>query len=124
MANGSGGAQQTDQNFRWYIVHTYSGFEERVKDGLRQRADALGMGEDFGEIRIPTETVVEFKGGGFGHANQMQAVMLVLCGVYMVLAIRSFIAARKSREAEEAAGAGQPTDIKDAPSDGIDTPDD
>ena len=48
---------------KWYIVHTYSGFEERVKETLRQRAEALGMGEAFGEIRIPTETVVEYKGG-------------------------------------------------------------
>lgn len=48
---------------KWYIVHTYSGFEERVKETLRQRADALGMGDAFGEIRIPTETIVELKGG-------------------------------------------------------------
>jgi len=48
---------------KWYIVHTYSGFEDRVKQTLRQRADALGMGESFGDIRIPTETIVEFKGG-------------------------------------------------------------
>ena len=48
---------------KWYIVHTYSGFEERVKETLRQRAEALGMGEAFGDIRIPTETVVEYKGG-------------------------------------------------------------
>src|SRR5579885_1754380 len=48
---------------KWYIVHTYSGFEERVKETLRQRAEALGMGGAFGEIRIPTETVVEYKGG-------------------------------------------------------------
>ncbi len=47
----------------WYIVHTYSGFEERVAETLRQRADALEMGESFGEIRIPTETIVELKGG-------------------------------------------------------------
>ena len=47
----------------WYIVHTYSGFEERVKETLRQRADALGMGHAIGEIRIPMETVVESKGG-------------------------------------------------------------
>jgi transcriptional antiterminator NusG len=50
-------------NKKWYIVHTYSGFEERVKETLRQRADALAMGDAFGEIRIPTETVVEYKGG-------------------------------------------------------------
>ncbi len=48
---------------QWYIVHTYSGFEERVAETLRQRADALGMAEAFGEIRIPTETIVELKGG-------------------------------------------------------------
>lgn len=48
---------------QWYIVHTYSGFEERVAETLRQRADALGMAEQFGEIRIPTETIVELKGG-------------------------------------------------------------
>jgi transcriptional antiterminator NusG len=48
---------------QWYIVHTYSGFEERVKETLRQRAEAMGMGEAFGEVRIPTETVVEYKDG-------------------------------------------------------------
>jgi transcription termination/antitermination protein NusG len=52
-----------DTEFRWYIIHTYSGFEDRVQETLRQRAEALGMSGDFGEIRIPTETVVELKGG-------------------------------------------------------------
>lgn len=47
----------------WYIVHTYSGFEERVKETLRQRADALGMTGAIGEVRIPMETVVENKAG-------------------------------------------------------------
>ena len=48
---------------KWYIVHTYSGFEDRVKETLRQRAEAMGMGDAFGDVRIPTETVVEYKGG-------------------------------------------------------------
>jgi len=48
---------------QWYIVHTYSGFEERVRENLDQRIDALGMREKFGEIKIPTETLVEMKGG-------------------------------------------------------------
>ncbi len=47
----------------WYIVHTYSGFEERVAETLRQRAEALDMGDKFGEVRIPTETIIELKGG-------------------------------------------------------------
>jgi transcriptional antiterminator NusG len=53
----------TPKERKWYIVHTYSGFEERVKETLRQRAEALGMGDAFGDVRIPTETVVEYKGG-------------------------------------------------------------
>jgi transcriptional antiterminator NusG len=58
-ADGAGGAPRR----QWYIVHTYSGFEERVKETLKQRADAMGMGESFGEVRIPTETIVELRGG-------------------------------------------------------------
>lgn len=50
-------------DLQWYIVHTYSGFEERVADTLKQRAEAHGMGEQFGEVRIPTETIIELKGG-------------------------------------------------------------
>ncbi len=48
---------------QWFIVHTYSGFEERVRENLEQRVDALGMRAKFGEIKIPTETLVEMKGG-------------------------------------------------------------
>ena len=50
---------ETDRVKQWYIVHTYSGFEDRVRETLRQRAEALGMGEAIGEVRIPTETIVE-----------------------------------------------------------------
>ena len=48
---------------QWYIVHTYSGFEERVAETLKQRAEALDMADSFGEVRIPKETIVELKGG-------------------------------------------------------------
>ncbi len=47
----------------WFIVHTYSGFEDRVKETLLQRAEALNQGDAFGDIRIPTETIVEYRGG-------------------------------------------------------------
>lgn len=56
-------AETTTDGRQWYIVHTYSGFEERVKETLLQRAEALEMADAFGEVRIPTETVVEYKGG-------------------------------------------------------------
>lgn len=56
-------SENKKDDFRWYIVHTYSGYEERVKETLQQRAEAHEMGDAFGEIRIPTETVVELKDG-------------------------------------------------------------
>ncbi|SNB46486.1 transcription termination/antitermination protein NusG [Geobacter sp. DSM 9736] len=48
---------------KWYGVHTYSGFENKVKLSLQERIKNLGLQESFGEILIPSETVVELKKG-------------------------------------------------------------
>lgn len=50
-------------NKRWYIIHTYSGFEQKVADSLRSRVQALGFAERVGQILIPTEEVVEVRSG-------------------------------------------------------------
>src|SRR5437016_9988410 len=47
----------------WYIVHTYSGFEKKVAESLQQRVAAYGLQNEIGEILIPTEDVVEMRGG-------------------------------------------------------------
>jgi transcriptional antiterminator NusG len=47
----------------WYVVHTYSGFEKFVSESIHQRAVELDMEEQIGRIIIPTEGVVEIKGG-------------------------------------------------------------
>ena len=47
----------------WYIVHTYSGFEKKVKESLEQRVQAYGLQNEIGEILIPTEDIVEKRGG-------------------------------------------------------------
>ena len=47
----------------WYVVHTYSGYENKVRESLRQRVEALEMTESIGEILIPTEDVVEMRDG-------------------------------------------------------------
>ena len=47
----------------WYIVHTYSGFERKVSESLAERAKAYGLSDEIGEILIPTEDVVEMRGG-------------------------------------------------------------
>ena len=48
---------------KWYIIHTYSGFEHKVQESLRTRADAFGFADKIGQILIPTEEVVELRNG-------------------------------------------------------------
>ncbi|MBT4993386.1 MAG: transcription termination/antitermination protein NusG [Candidatus Marinimicrobia bacterium] len=48
---------------RWYVVHAYSGFEARVKQYLEECIQRNDMAESFGEILVPTEEVVEVRGG-------------------------------------------------------------
>jgi len=48
---------------QWYIVHTYSGFEAKVKESLTQRVEAMGISDVIEEILIPTEEVVEVRDG-------------------------------------------------------------
>ena len=47
----------------WYIVHTYSGFEHKVKTALEERVKAEGKGEYFGQVLVPTEKVIELVKG-------------------------------------------------------------
>ena len=48
---------------RWYVVHAYSGFEKSVQRALEERIRRASMQEHFGKILVPTEEVVEMKGG-------------------------------------------------------------
>ncbi len=48
---------------RWYVVHTYSGFEHQVKRSLEERIKRAGLEDKFGEILVPTEEVVEMRDG-------------------------------------------------------------
>src|ERR1700689_3397322 len=48
---------------KWFIIHTYSGFEQKVASSLKSRADAFGFAPQIGQILIPTEEVVELRNG-------------------------------------------------------------
>jgi transcriptional antiterminator NusG len=48
---------------RWYVIHAYSGFEAQVKRSLAERIKRADMEEMFGDILVPTEEVVEMRGG-------------------------------------------------------------
>ncbi|MGO4885397.1 MAG: transcription termination/antitermination protein NusG [Bryobacteraceae bacterium] len=48
---------------KWFIIHTYSGFEQKVAESLRSRSQAFGFADKIGQVLIPTEEVVELRGG-------------------------------------------------------------
>ncbi|MEA3464959.1 MAG: transcription termination/antitermination protein NusG [Thermodesulfobacteriota bacterium] len=48
---------------KWYGVHTYSGFEYKVKLNLEERIRMLGVDDQFGQVLVPSEVVVELKNG-------------------------------------------------------------
>jgi transcription termination/antitermination protein NusG len=56
-------AADTEYAKHWYIIHTYSGFEQKVADSLKSRAEAFGFADKIGQVLIPTEEVVELRAG-------------------------------------------------------------
>jgi transcriptional antiterminator NusG len=64
-AEGAAAAPAYDDSAskKWYIIHTYSGFENKVAESLRTRAEAFGFADKIGQILIPTEEVVEMRNG-------------------------------------------------------------
>ena len=47
----------------WYVIQAYSGYEQKVKAALEEKIELNNLAEKFGEILIPTEQIVELKGG-------------------------------------------------------------
>src|SRR5438874_6387847 len=50
-------------NRRWFVIHTYSGYENKVKTNLEHRIESMGVGDKIYDVVIPTEEEVEIKDG-------------------------------------------------------------
>lgn len=57
------GVEEQPTEGQWYVLHTYSGYENKVKKTIESRIDALDMGDRVFEIKVPTQDEVEFKDG-------------------------------------------------------------
>lgn len=57
------GIEEEPTEGQWYVLHTYSGYENKVKKTIESRIDALDMGDRVFEIVVPTQEEVEFKDG-------------------------------------------------------------
>ena len=64
-AEAAGGSENANANpnMKWYIIHSYSGFEKKVKESLESRVQAFGLQDKIGRVLIPTEPVTEIRGG-------------------------------------------------------------
>jgi transcriptional antiterminator NusG len=49
---------------KWYVLHTYSGYENKVKQDLEHRIESMGLDDRIFDVQIPTEKVTEIKEGG------------------------------------------------------------
>ena len=49
--------------YRWYVVHVYSGFENKIIESIREQAEKKGIEEHFAELMVPSEQVVEVRRG-------------------------------------------------------------
>ena len=56
-------ATHSNARHKWYIVHAYSNFEKKVKEAILEQAKAHGLEEQFSEVLVPTEDVVEIRRG-------------------------------------------------------------
>jgi transcriptional antiterminator NusG len=56
-------AEPQPEGMNWYIIHTYSGFENKVSESLRARSQAYNFADRLGQVLIPTEEVIELRNG-------------------------------------------------------------
>ena len=62
-AAGAAAEAPRNPNMKWYIIHSYSGFERKVRESLESRVQAFGLQDKIGRVLIPTESVTEVRGG-------------------------------------------------------------
>lgn len=56
-------AAVTDPRASWYVIHTYSGYENKVKENLKKRIISMNMKDEIFQVLVPTEEEIEFKDG-------------------------------------------------------------
>lgn len=103
-------ADHKDRN--WYVIHTYSGYEDQVKESLKQRIESMGMQEKIFDVMVPTEKSIEMKGGKKKTVEKKIFPGYVL--VEMVVAEDSWYVVRNTPNVTGFIGFGtRPTPISD-----------
>lgn len=100
------------ENARWYVVHTYSGHENKVATNLKQRIETMKLADKIFEIIVPTRNTVQVKHGKKSEIKEKIFPGYIL--VKMVLEDASWLAVRTTQGVTAFVGAGnKPTPISD-----------
>jgi transcription termination/antitermination protein NusG len=103
---------QAPANARWYVVHTYSGHENKVSANLKQRIETMKLSDKIFDIVVPTRNIVTVKHGK--KEEQKEKIFPGYILVKMVLADDSWLAVRTTQGVTAFVGAGnKPTPISE-----------
>ena len=69
-SDDSGAHSNSSSELKWYVVHAHSGFEFKAKQALEERVRTYNLSHQFGEVRVPQETVVELVRGQKRTSNR------------------------------------------------------
>lgn len=102
----------------WYVIHSYSGYENKVKKNLESRIESMGMEDYIFEVVVPTEDVVELRDGRRRTVEQRIFPGYIL--VDMILTDESWFVVRNTPSVTGFVGSGnQPTPLREDEADGI-----
>jgi len=103
---------QTDTGRRWYVIHTYSGYENKVKTNLEHRIQSMDMGDKIFQVLVPTEEEIEIKNGKRHPVERKIFPGYVL--VEMVMSDDSWYVVRNTPGVTSFVGSGnKPTELTD-----------
>lgn len=105
--------EDNNPNARWYVVHTYSGHENKVATTLKQRIESEHLEDKIFDVLVPTQDKIEIKGGKKATVKEKIFPGYIL--VKMVLDDVSWLAVRTTQGVTSFVGIGnKPTPISDA----------
>src|SRR5712691_5894188 len=103
---------QVDTGRRWYVIHTYSGYENKVKTNLEHRIQSMDMGDKIFQVLVPTEEEIEIKNGKRHPVERKIFPGYVL--VEMVMSDDSWYVVRNTPGVTSFVGSGnKPTELND-----------
>ena len=103
---------ETDTGQRWYVIHTYSGYENKVKTNLEHRISSMDMGDKIFQVLVPTEEEIEIKNGKRHPVERKVFPGYVL--VEMIMGDDSWYVVRNTPGVTSFVGSGnKPTELSD-----------